>query len=337
MGTSRFFCVISILLLITVLFLPSGSAQDYTRWRLPEGAIARFEKGDIDDFAYLPDGNRIAVRSAIGLWIYDVHTGEELDLFTDLGTKLSWNLMVLSPDGKRLAAATYGEVVLWDLQANKVDKLLVDKLLLGHNDRIYSLAFSPTGEILAGGSRDTTIRLWDVSTGELKQTFVGHTDMIRLVAYSNDGKTLACTSWKDWTILIWDVETEELLKAITGHTDRVSRITYAPDSRTLASVGWKDPAIRIWDVKTGKLLKTFVGHTDRVSSIIYSRDGATLVSGGADKTIRMWDTGTGETIRILKGHTQYVDSVMYSPMKRRLSVTDTTGRCAFGMFTLGNF
>ena len=114
----------------------------------------------------------------------------------------------------RLLLATDGEVVLWDLQANKVDKLLV-----GHKDRIYSLAFSPTGETLAGGSRDTTVRFWDVNTGELKQTFVGHTDMIRLVAYSNDGKTLACTSWKDNTILVWDVETEELLKAITGHTD----------------------------------------------------------------------------------------------------------------------
>ena len=64
----------------------------------------RFEKGGIGDFTYLPDGNRIAIKSGIGLWIYDVQTGEELELFTDLGTKLTWNLMVLSPDGRTLAA-----------------------------------------------------------------------------------------------------------------------------------------------------------------------------------------------------------------------------------------
>ena len=88
-----------------------------------------------------------------------------------------------------------------------------------------------------GGSRDTTVRLWDVSTGDLKQTFVGHTERIRRVAYANDGKTLACTAWRDNTLLIWDVETEELLKAITGHTERIESIVYAPDSRTLAT-GW---------------------------------------------------------------------------------------------------
>ena len=183
MRTVQFFYAIFILLLVTVLFLPNGSAQDYTRWHLPEGAIVRFEKGGIGDFAYLPDGNRIAVLSAIGLWIYDVRTGEELDLFTDVGTKQRWNLMVRSPAGKTLAAATDHEVVLWDLQTNKVDKLLV-----GHKDRIYSLAFSPTGEILAGGSRDKTIRLWDVDTGDLKQNFVGHAESGLLLLILMDGR-----------------------------------------------------------------------------------------------------------------------------------------------------
>ena len=78
--------VVIIFLLITVPFLPNGSAQDYTRWHLPEGAIARFGKGSISDFVYFPDGHRLAVLSSIGIWIYDVRTGEELDLLTDLGT-----------------------------------------------------------------------------------------------------------------------------------------------------------------------------------------------------------------------------------------------------------
>ena len=126
MGTSRFFCVISILLLTTVLFLPSGSAQDYTRWGLPEGAIVRFGQGGSRDFAYLPDSHRLAVSSSIGLWIYDVRTGEALDLVTDEPfMKDIWNIMVLSPDGRTLAAASDHAVYLWDVQANRLEKTLV--------------------------------------------------------------------------------------------------------------------------------------------------------------------------------------------------------------------
>ena len=165
MKAGLFFLVMLILLLTAALFLPSSSAQDYTRWHLPEGAIARFGKGILRDLVYFPDGHRLAALSSIGIWIYDVRTGEELDILTDLGTGQMWNIMELSPDGRTLAAATDHQVVLWDLQANKLNKFLV-----GHEDRVYSLAFSPTGETLIGGSRDTTVRLWDVHTGKLLKT-----------------------------------------------------------------------------------------------------------------------------------------------------------------------
>ena len=254
MRTARFVYFTFILLLTAVVFLPSGSTQDYTRWHLPEGAIARFGKGSISDFVYFPDGHRLAVLSSIGIWIYDVHTGEELDLLTDLDTEDMWNIMELSPDGRTLAAATDGQVLLWDLQTNELKNFLV-----GHEDRVYSLAFSPTGEILAGGSRDNTIRLWDVQTGALVQAFIGHTDRIRLVAYSNDGKTLASVADRDDnTIRFWDVRTGKLLQTIADHADRIYDVVYSPDSRMLVSVG-RDPAIRFWDVRTGRLLKTFTG------------------------------------------------------------------------------
>ena len=86
MGTARLFSTTLILLLISALFLASGSAQDYTRWHLPEGAIVRFEKGGVRDFAYLPDGNRRWIRA-----------------------------MAFSPDGKTLASGNNGTVILWDM------------------------------------------------------------------------------------------------------------------------------------------------------------------------------------------------------------------------------
>ena len=168
MRTTRFFCFTLILLLTAVLFLPNSSAQDYTRWHLPEGAITRFGKGMIRDFVYFPDGNRLAVLSSIGIWIYDVRTGETLDIITEPFTED----MRLSPDGETLAASRDGSVYLWDLQAKKLRNVLV-----GNANRTYLLTFSPTGETLAGANWNNTIQLWDVHTGKLLKTLIGHSDL----------------------------------------------------------------------------------------------------------------------------------------------------------------
>ena len=289
--------------------LPSGSAQDYTRWGLPEGAIARFGKGTLIDCVYLPDGNRLAVLSSIGVWIYDVRTGEALDLITEPFTED----MRLSPDGKTLAASSDGSVYLWDLQARKLRKVLV-----GDKNRTYLLTFSPTGETLAGGNWDNTVQLWNLDTGKLLKTLVGHRDLntnatsIGFIAYSYDGKMLASGGWKDRTIRMWDVETGQLLQTIDAHSKRIYNVVYSPDSRTLASAE-EDAKIRMWDVDTGALLKTLTGHTSNVNTVTYSPDGTTLVSGSWDKTIRFWNASTGKLLKTLTGHTDVVDTVIYAP------------------------
>ena len=73
--------LLSILIIfIFLLSFSSSSAQEYTRWHLPEGAIARLGKGNIEELVYFPDGTRLAVRSSIGIWVYDTLTGEEVEL-----------------------------------------------------------------------------------------------------------------------------------------------------------------------------------------------------------------------------------------------------------------
>ncbi len=69
------------------LFIPKVFAQDYTRWELPEGAKLRLGKGSVQNLTFSVDGTRLyvdsSIGSAIGTWLYDVHTGNELKLFTD--------------------------------------------------------------------------------------------------------------------------------------------------------------------------------------------------------------------------------------------------------------
>ena len=94
-----------IVFVILVIFVSTQNtfAQDYTRWGLPEGAKARFDKGWIKEVAYSPDGSKLAAASAIGIWIYNPQTGEELDLYT--GHTGVVHSVSFSPDGNTLASA----------------------------------------------------------------------------------------------------------------------------------------------------------------------------------------------------------------------------------------
>ena len=114
--------------------------------------------------------------------------------------------------------------------------------LEGHADVVWSVSYSPDGSTLASGSRDRTIRLWDVATGEHLNTLKGLGNICS-VAYSPDGGMLASANGN--TIHLWDAATGELLNTLDGSADFVS---YSPDGRTLASAASRVYSMRFWDV-----------------------------------------------------------------------------------------
>ena len=307
--------------------MPSNIAEDITQWHLPEKAKARFGKGRKRGLTYFPDGTRLVVRSSIGLWIYDAHTGKEVDLF--LGDPWDVITIALSPDGHTLAVVSDKNIRLLDLHTrNQRD------VLAGHKSDVYSLAFSPTGEILASGSEDTTIRLWDVGTGELVRTLIGHTGVVRWVAFSPDGKMLASAGGGEDTICLWNLHTGKLLRTITGQPDRFrsfayAPVAYAPDGLTLAGAG-ADSKIRLWDVSTGKLIKTITTDMRSVDWVVYSPDSETLASISEwHNNIYLWDVHTGERLKVLAGHTNTVDSIAYSPDGKTLASESEDGTVRF--------
>jgi len=236
--------------------------------------------------------------------------------------------IAFSPSGTLMAAASG---LRSTIEIIGVSDGVTLNTLIGHINPVSSVAFSPNGQILASGSMDNTIRLWQVSDGVLLQTLgtevsnVGNRDTAEIwsVAFSPNGSLLASGSI-DGVVQIWQVSNGFLLHTIKGHKDAIPSVTFSPDGGILASGSW-DTTVKLWRVSDGTLLSTLAGHTNDVMDVRFSPDGSMLASGSRDSTIRLWRVIDGSLLQIFSENTDWVEDIDFSPDSKLLASATTTG------------
>ena len=167
------------------------------------------------------------------------------------------------------------------------------------------------------------LKVWDADTGRLVSEFVGHSDQVRGIVFSPDGRLIASGSF-DQTLKIWDAATGKELRTLAGHSNWIQGIALSPDGRTLASAS-ADQTLRLWDFKTGAVQAVIRGHTTSVRSVAYSPDGRRLVTSSNDLTVKIWDAWVRPNPYPLRGLGGSVRSVAFDATGKYLATGDEDG------------
>jgi WD40 repeat protein len=188
---------------------------------------------------------------------------------------------------------------------------------------VNSVAWQGNGRRLATCSSDSTVRLWDTTTGLEEFTFHGHSTPVWSVTWSPDGREVASIG-SYGVIKVWDSDRDPESLALRGHRQAVISVAWSPDGSRLAS-GGEDGAVKLWNATTGRELLTLSGHENWVNSVAWSPSGRHVASGSSDNGVKIWDVATGRQVHSLRGDHGSIHGVAFSPDGKQLAACSRDG------------
>lgn len=230
--------------------------------------------------------------------------GRRVELQSILKLPHAVRSLKLLPDGQTVAWGSAVEMGLWRPQIRLPQ-------VAGHAKETWSVCFSPDGRLMATGSDDETIKIWDVKSGAELHTLEGHIATVSAVAFSPDSRFVASASL-DCTIRIWDLQKPGAAKSLLGHPGTVRCLDWSPDGRLLISgdhLRNGTPTVIVWDIAQGRALQKWTDHRNRIHETLFMNDGRRCVTVSEDTTATVRDVQTG-TIELTLQDTQQLHSAV---------------------------
>ena len=301
--------------------------MDVKTWALPRGAITRIGRGIAYSLALSPDGNRLAVVSSMGIWLYDISTMNPLAFWEKKDSPVF--AIAFSPNGTSLATGnTAGEVKVWDIRSQQC---LSEMKCEGKFNSVRQVTFSPDGQRVASSSGNYAFHVWHLDTGEQVAGFTAEDVLdsrprtpIPLTFSPN--RNLLASATPENTLSIWDIEANERIALFTGHAAPVVALIFSPCGRFLISAD-KSGALYEWDFKENiemeqnshfSVMPTYAKSHPKLG---YSSDGALLAVGVDDSapTLTVWDVERGNKLGTLQSEKRPF-RIGFSPTNSQLAI-----------------
>jgi WD40 repeat protein len=292
----------------------------------------------IGTVAFSPGGGLLAAGVNGKIKIWDVKSAR---LKRALGTQNEGfgQSIAFSPNGKTVASAgterfEAGHLTIWDIHTGKIIRSLT-----AHEDTgaLFSIAFSPNGNLIAGGSENSKVVLWNARTEKIRtKNCPGSMGIVvNSLAFSPNGEILAAAG--NNKIFLWNTTTGKLQHSITTWPDTPIGPVYfafSKNGKVLAAQSghYENQSsesyrgyIGLWSVRTGKLERKFQKHASWITSVCFSPDDKIIASGDDEGNIRLWEVQTGKLKRTLKGHRKGINSIAISPDGKLLASGSNDG------------